>query len=70
MVMAKAEFEVEIMDEGLALESIPAGQTGPVYVKRLKKRIENCKALETINKYDFVVFVSKNREIVKHRFQP
>ena len=67
--MAKAELEVEIMDEGLALESIPAGQSEPVYVKQLKKKVENCKALENIEKYDFVVFVSKNLEIVKHRFQ-
>ena len=64
--MAKAELEIEIMDEGLALENIPAGKSGPVYVKRLKKRVENCKALEDIRKFDFVVFV---REIVKHRFQ-
>jgi len=66
---SKNESEIEIMDEGLALENIPAGRSGPVYVKRLKKRIENCKALENVEKYDFVVFVSKKREIVKHRFQ-
>ena len=60
--------EIELMDEGLALEPISKDSTGPVYNKRLKVRIENCKALENIAKYDIVIFVSKNKEVKKHPF--
>lgn len=63
--VSKEKFEVGIGDEGISLEAIKAGETGPVFFPKYKRRAE-VRALENIERFKVVLVVSANLEVVNH----